>query len=112
MPESTPPAAPTPRLGLNSIVAILDELGLQQGYVVNLPTTAAGVYTGSIYPDDLAQQRVIHLDQYSGEPLIDMSYADYGPWAAGWSSASTSTWVRSLAWPISCSCWPSARLSS
>ncbi|ATH77304.1 hypothetical protein CLM76_06730 [Vreelandella venusta] len=79
VPESNPPAAPTPRLGLNSIVAILDELGLQQGYVVNLPTTAAGVYTGSIYPDDLAQQRVIHLDQYSGEPLIDMSYADYGP---------------------------------
>lgn len=24
-------------------------------------------------------QRVIHLDQYSGKPLIDMSYADYGP---------------------------------
>jgi uncharacterized iron-regulated membrane protein len=37
------------------------------------------VYTGSIYPDDLTQQRVIHLDQYSGEPLLDMSYADYGP---------------------------------
>ena len=27
----------------------------------------------------MALQRVIHLDQYSGKPLIDMSYADYGP---------------------------------
>lgn len=44
-----------------------------------LPGKPTGVYSGSIYPDDLAQQRVVHLDQYSGEPLIDMSYADYGP---------------------------------
>jgi uncharacterized iron-regulated membrane protein len=64
---------------LNNAVARLDALGLQQGYTVNLPNTAAGVYTGSIYPDDVTQQRVIHLDQYSGEPLLDMSYADYGP---------------------------------
>lgn len=79
VPESTPPAAPTPRIGLNNAVAELEALGLQQGYTVNLPTTAAGVYTGSIYPDDLSQQRVVHLDQYSGKPLIDMRYADYGP---------------------------------
>ncbi|WP_404464396.1 PepSY domain-containing protein [Vreelandella aquamarina] len=79
VPESTPPAVPAPRIGLNNAVAQLEALGLQQGYSVNLPTTAAGVYTGSIYPDDLTQQRVIHLDQYSGEPLLDMSYADYGP---------------------------------
>ncbi|WP_404344138.1 PepSY-associated TM helix domain-containing protein [Vreelandella venusta] len=78
VPESTPPAVPAPRIGLNNAVAQLEALGLQQGYSVNLPTTAAGVYTGSIYPDDLTQQRVIHLDQYSGEPLLDMSYADYG----------------------------------
>jgi uncharacterized iron-regulated membrane protein len=37
------------------------------------------VYSGSVYPDDLSQQRVVHLDQYSGRPMIDMSYADYGP---------------------------------
>lgn len=79
VPESTPPATPSPRIGLNNAVAAFEQLGLQQGYAVNLPTSAAGVYTGSIYPDDLSQQRVIHLDQYSGEPLLDMSYADYGP---------------------------------
>ncbi|MDQ7729512.1 PepSY domain-containing protein [Halomonas sp. SpR8] len=79
MPESTPPPTPTPRIGLNNAVAAFEQLGLQQGYAVNLPNSAAGVYTGSIYPDDLSQQRVIHLDPYSGEPLVDMSYADYGP---------------------------------
>lgn len=78
IPESTPPASPMPRIGLNNAVAAFEQLGLQQGFAVNLPSTAAGVYTGSIYPDNLSQQRVIHLDQYSGEPLIDMSYADYG----------------------------------
>uniref|UniRef100_UPI003B983FFE PepSY domain-containing protein n=1 Tax=unclassified Brucella TaxID=2632610 RepID=UPI003B983FFE len=54
-------------------------LGLHRGYAVNIPTTPEGVYTGSVYPDDLSQQRVVHLDQYSGKPLIDMSFADYGP---------------------------------
>ena len=47
--------------------------------MVNLPSGASGVYTGSVYPKDLSLQRVIHLDQYSGKPLLDMSYADYGP---------------------------------
>ena len=78
IPESTPPASPMPRIGLNNAVAAFEQLGLQQGFTVNLPSSAAGVYTGSIYPDNLSQQRVVHLDQYSGEPLIDMSYADYG----------------------------------
>ena len=44
-----------------------------------LPSSPTGVYSGSVYPDDLAQQRVVHLDQYSGRSLVDMSYADYGP---------------------------------
>lgn len=46
---------------------------------MDIPNAPAGVYTGSVYPDDVSQQRVVHLDQYSGQPLIDMSYADYGP---------------------------------
>ncbi|OBZ96814.1 PepSY-associated TM helix domain-containing protein [Pararhizobium polonicum] len=66
-------------IGLDGAVAVFDRLGLHRGYAVNIPATADGVYTGSVYPDDLAQQRVVHLDQYSGKPLIDMSYADYGP---------------------------------
>ena len=48
---------------------------------MDIPATPTGVYTGSVYPDDLSQQRVVHLDQYTGKPLIDLSYADYGPLA-------------------------------
>ena len=59
-------------------MAIFEQLGLHRGYAVRIPKTGDGVYTGSVYPDDLAQQRVVHLDQYTGKPLIDMSYAVYG----------------------------------
>jgi uncharacterized iron-regulated membrane protein len=66
-------------IGLDQAIATFNELGLHHGYAVNIPVDAMGVYTGSVYPDDLSQQRVVHLDQYTGKPQIDMSYADYGP---------------------------------
>lgn len=66
-------------IGLDAAVAAFDRQGLTRGYAVNLPGGSGSVYTGSVYPKDMALQRVIHLDQYSGKPLIDMSYADYGP---------------------------------
>lgn len=70
-------------IGLDAAIAIFDKLGIAKGYTVNPPRDAAGVYTASVYPADLSQQRVIHLDQYSGRPLIDMRYADYGPLGRG-----------------------------
>jgi uncharacterized iron-regulated membrane protein len=66
-------------ISLDQAVATFDRLGLSRGYAVNIPSAPTGVYTGSVYPDDLSQQRVVHLDQYSGQPLIDMGFADYGP---------------------------------
>ncbi|MCG7599794.1 PepSY domain-containing protein [Halomonas sp. McH1-25] len=69
----------TSAIGLDRAIARFDALELTPGYAVSLPSAASDVYTGSIYPDDLSQQRVVHLDQYTGEPLLDMSYADYGP---------------------------------
>jgi uncharacterized iron-regulated membrane protein len=66
-------------IGLDRAVAVFDQLGLHRGYAVSIPKTQDGVYSGTVYPDDLAEQRVVHLDQYTGKPLIDMSYADYGP---------------------------------
>ncbi|MBP2232617.1 putative iron-regulated membrane protein [Azospirillum agricola] len=64
---------------LDTAIGLFDRLGLAKGYAVNPPGGPTGVYTASVYPDDLSRQRVVHLDQYSGKPLIDMSYADYGP---------------------------------
>ncbi len=78
-PASPPAAIPVPSIGLNAAVATFDRLGLAPGYAVALPRGPTGVYTGSVYPNDLQRQRVVHLDQYSGRTLLDMGYADYGP---------------------------------
>lgn len=78
VPESTASATGQP-IGIDATIARFDGLGLATGYTVVLPTKPTGVYSGSVYPDDLSKQRVVHLDQYSGKPLIDMSYSDYGP---------------------------------
>ncbi|MBA4489295.1 PepSY domain-containing protein [Paracoccus sp. S1E-3] len=78
IPMTMPPMDGQP-IGLDAAVAKFDALGLNRGYSVALPTTPEGVYSGSVYPDDLSRQRVVHLDQYTGHSLIDMSYADYGP---------------------------------
>ncbi|MCO4095018.1 MAG: PepSY domain-containing protein [Acidovorax sp.] len=77
-PASSGPAART-ALGIDVVVAQVQRLQLAPGYTVNPPQGAQGVFTASVYPHDLARQRVVHLDQYTGQPLLDMSYADYGP---------------------------------
>lgn len=78
IPQSPGPQGATP-IGIDEAIATFDRLGLHRGYAVIIPTTPAGVYSASVYPDDLSQQRVVHLDQYTGKALIDMSFADYGP---------------------------------
>jgi len=79
VPESAPTPAMGQPIGLDAAVSRFDRLGLAPGYAINVPQSPTGVYTASVYPNDLARQRVVHLDQYSGQPLLDMSYADYGP---------------------------------
>jgi len=79
VPESGGRSQGAEPIGLDEAVAAFDEMGLHRGYTVALPAGTKGVYSASVYPDDLSQQRVVHLDQYTGKPLIDMSYANYGP---------------------------------
>lgn len=76
VPPVVPGAVP---IGLDRAVAVATALGMTPGYALALPSSPTGVYTASIYPNDLSRQRVLHLDQYRGVPLLDMSYADYGP---------------------------------
>jgi uncharacterized iron-regulated membrane protein len=79
VPESSPVTTGAAPIGLDRAAAIAAELGLHRGYTITIPNKPSGVYSASVYPDDLSRQRVVHLDQYSGKPLIDMSYRDYGP---------------------------------
>ena len=83
-PASAVPAGPAqPPIGLDAAVAAFTRLGVAPGYAIAMPASRTGVYTASVYPNDLSKQRVVHLDQYRGTPLIDMSYADYGPLGKG-----------------------------
>ena len=64
--------------GLDAIVATVEARGIVPGYEVSLPQAADGVYTASVYPDDIRGERIIHLDRYSGEVLFDAGLRDLG----------------------------------
>lgn len=71
---------------LDEVVTMVEGLGIAPGYVLNMPSGPEGVFTASVYPDDISQERVIHLDQYTGEVLYDAGLSDLGAlgWAAEW----------------------------
>ena len=68
-------------IGLDRAVAILAGLGVVPGYAIAIPGGPEGVYTASVFPHDLALQRIVHLDQYTGAPLADLTLEDYGAFA-------------------------------
>jgi len=63
---------------LDTVVATVERLGIVPGYAINVPTTPTGVFTASVYPDDITYERVIHLDRYTGEVLYDAGLEDLG----------------------------------
>lgn len=77
MPKSTPEAAARP-IGLDKAIEIAKGRGIAEGFDMTLPDGPEGVYTASIFPDRLADQRTIHIHQYSGKPIVDLTFADYG----------------------------------
>lgn len=82
MEQQPMPASPGPnggtRANLDAIVATVEKDGIAPGYAITVPSDATGVYTASVYPDDVRGERVIHLDQYTGKVLFDMGLADLG----------------------------------
>lgn len=73
-------------VAIDKVVAIVESLGLHAGYKLNIPSAPDGVFTASVYPNEITQERVIHLDQYTGNVLVDMGHSDLGAlgWAAEW----------------------------
>jgi len=80
VPESGDAGAAGP-IGLDRAVAIMNDLGVTPGYAIAIPGSPEGVYTASVFPHDLGLQRIVHLDQYTGEPLADLTLEDYGAFA-------------------------------
>jgi uncharacterized iron-regulated membrane protein len=76
--------APQPgAIGIDAALERFNGLGMARGYSVALPRGAMGVYSASVYPEQVSLQRVVHMDQYSGRILLDMGYADYGALGRG-----------------------------
>ncbi|KRB62918.1 hypothetical protein ASE04_01720 [Rhizobium sp. Root708] len=64
-------------IGINAAVEIARELGIRPGFDLAIPATEAGVYTAAVYPEDVSGERTIHIDQYSGKPLVDLAFSQY-----------------------------------
>lgn len=76
MPESTPDGSGP--IGLDKAVEVLEGLGIHRGYAIDLPSGPEGVYSASVFPDQVAGERIVHLDQYSGKVLFDGGFAELG----------------------------------
>jgi len=63
---------------LDDVVRTIEAAGISPGYDLDIPGDASGVFTASVYPDDVTKERVIHLDQYSGEVLFNMGLDELG----------------------------------
>ncbi|WP_437952683.1 PepSY domain-containing protein [Sorangium sp. So ce296] len=72
-----PRSAPAPAT-LDAVVATAERRGVVPGYSVSLPQGPEGVYTVSVFPDDPANEAMLHIDQYSGDVLADVRWEDYG----------------------------------
>ncbi|MBY3220714.1 PepSY-associated TM helix domain-containing protein [Rhizobium laguerreae] len=64
-------------IGLDKAVEVARRLGMAPGFDVVIPSDERGVYTASLFPDDLTDERTLHIDQYSGKPLIDIGFDQY-----------------------------------
>lgn len=65
------------QLDLDAIAAIARAQDMPAGYSISLPRSASGVYTLSVSPNDPRGERTLHIDQYSGQVLAAIGFADY-----------------------------------
>ena len=73
-------------VGIDSVVRFARELGFAGRFQLNLPNGETGVWTishDSMSNDgnDPWRDRTLHIDQYTGNVLADVGYADYSPYA-------------------------------
>ena len=78
VPTSTAAGAAAP-VGVDRAIAAAHAAGMSPGFEVALPDGPTGVYTAGAYFGDLAKERTVHIDQYTGKPLVNLGFDDYGP---------------------------------
>jgi uncharacterized iron-regulated membrane protein len=89
VPDSANAAGSAARVSIDDVVALAAKQGIADDYGIALPAKPTGVYTVSYFPADPRDERTLHIDQYSGRVLSDISYASYGR-VAQWISYGTS----------------------
>ena len=77
LPRSGPGGAAAP-IGLDRAMQVARGAGMAPGFEMALPDGPTGVYTAGHYFGDLSKERTIHIDQYSGAPLVDIGFDRYG----------------------------------
>lgn len=77
---SAPDSIPTGLVpvGVDRALEVIVEHGLTEGFSFAAPWGPTGVYTAMYLPENPAGQRVIHVDQYSGEVVSDITFDDFG----------------------------------
>ena len=78
VPQSTPAASASP-IGIDEAITVAHQAGMAPGFEMSVPDGPTGVYTAGLYFGDLSKERTIHIDQYSGKPLVNVGFDDYGP---------------------------------
>jgi uncharacterized iron-regulated membrane protein len=81
LPEGTP-------VTLDNIVAFARQIGFDQRFQLHFPVKETGVWTiardsMSNDSDDPLSDRTVHIDQYTGNILADVSFTDYSFYAKG-----------------------------
>ncbi|RYY77633.1 MAG: PepSY domain-containing protein, partial [Comamonadaceae bacterium] len=74
--DAVPPAATS--IGLDAALRTFERLGVPAGAPVALPAGPLGVYSAMVLDGDVREERVVHLDRYSGAVLADVGYPGYG----------------------------------
>ena len=79
-------AAVTGAVDIDGVVAFARSLGFNGRFQLAIPQEETAVWTishDSMSNDgpDPSADRTIHVDQYTGNVLADVGYADYSPWA-------------------------------
>ncbi|KJK17898.1 PepSY domain-containing protein [Pseudomonas sp. 2(2015)] len=72
---SSAPAAP--QVSLQQIEELATTRRVEPGYSITLPTSAEGVYTIAVFADDPRNDATLHVDQYTGQVLVDVRWQDY-----------------------------------
>jgi uncharacterized iron-regulated membrane protein len=76
-------------LDIDAVIPLFGNAGMAPGYAVTFPQGPEGVWSASVMPAKAKGVRRLHLDQYTGDILADIRYADLG------------TPARAIEWGIS-----------